>query len=339
LKIASDIDERLPERVIGDAARLRQVLLNLAGNAIKFTETGGVSVVVEPGAGSGEIVLAVRDTGIGIPDNEQSRIFNEFEQADGGANRKFGGAGLGLAISQRIVDRMGGRIKVESAPGEGATFRVIVALPSAAGGPPQPAPLAALDGAAVLIVSAPGAIEAELLTRRLRRWGAHPVRTEASPAGSPRSKGPWHAVLVDHAIGAEAATSVVGAIGETIKRRIVLIGPSDRPSLAALRQAGFTDYLVKPVRAASLRARLATDPAAPQTVIAPASGPPQPADGRRLAQRALSVLIAEDNAINGLLAHALLDRLGHQATLVNDGEAAFERWRMAETDGTPFDLR
>jgi DNA-binding response OmpR family regulator len=109
----------------------------------------------------------------------------------------------------------------------------------------------------VLIVSAPGAIEAELLTRRLGRWGAHAVQTQASHAGMLMSQRRWHAVLVDHAIGAAAATNIVSAIGQTVERRIVLITPSDRPALAALREAGFTDYLVKPVRDASLRARLA----------------------------------------------------------------------------------
>src|SRR6185312_5515740 len=131
LEIASDVDERLPERVIGDATRLRQVLLNLAGNAIKFTETGGVGIVVEAGLNSGEIVFEVRDSGIGIAPGQQARIFHEFEQADGGSARKFGGTGLGLAISRRIVERMGGRIEVESAPGEGSKFRAIVPLPRA----------------------------------------------------------------------------------------------------------------------------------------------------------------------------------------------------------------
>ena len=125
LEIASDVDERLPERVIGDATRLRQVLLNLAGNAIKFTETGGVGVIVEAGPPRGEIVFEVRDTGIGIAPEQQARIFHEFEQADGGSARKFGGTGLGLAISRRIVERMGGRIEVESTPGEGSSFRAV----------------------------------------------------------------------------------------------------------------------------------------------------------------------------------------------------------------------
>ena len=118
LEVAADLDEHLPARVIGDATRLRQVLLNLAGNAIKFTETGGVSVVVEAGF-PGDIVFEVRDTGIGIAPAQQARIFHEFEQVDGGLARQFGGTGLGLAISRRIVERMGGRIEVDSEAGRG----------------------------------------------------------------------------------------------------------------------------------------------------------------------------------------------------------------------------
>ena len=123
LEICCYVDERLPARVIGDAARLRQVLFNLAGNAIKFTERGGVSIIVEPGEQAEAIAISVRDTGIGISPDDQARIFLEFEQADGSSTRKFGGTGLGLAISKRIVESMGGSIAVDSAPGEGAEFR------------------------------------------------------------------------------------------------------------------------------------------------------------------------------------------------------------------------
>src|SRR3954464_9047450 len=132
LEIASSIDERLPGTVIGDAARLRQVLLNLAGNAVKFTETGGVAVAVEPGVTENEICFAVRDTGIGIAPEAQARVFEEFEQADGGMTRKFGGTGLGLAISRRIVERMGGTITLQSVPGQGSTFQFSIGLPRAA---------------------------------------------------------------------------------------------------------------------------------------------------------------------------------------------------------------
>ncbi len=130
LEIAASIDERVGE-VVGDLARLRQVLLNLAGNAVKFTEHGGVALIVAPGAAPGEISFLVRDTGIGIAPEAQERIFEEFEQADGGTTRRFGGSGLGLAISRRIVERMGGSIAVESAPGQGARFGFTVVLPRA----------------------------------------------------------------------------------------------------------------------------------------------------------------------------------------------------------------
>src|SRR3981189_3846218 len=114
--------------VVGDSARRRQVLLNLAGNAIKFTATGGVALIVEPGIWPNEIAFLVRDTGIGIAREAQSRIFREFEQADDGIARSYGGTGLGLSISERIVRRMGGRITLESKPGEGSTFEVSIPL-------------------------------------------------------------------------------------------------------------------------------------------------------------------------------------------------------------------
>src|SRR5882724_10577164 len=128
LEIAAYVDERLPMEVIGDSARLRQVLLNLAGNAIKFTATGGVALIVEPGIWPNEISFLVRDTGIGIAPEAQQRIFREFEQADERIARSYGGTGLGLSICERIVKRMGGRITLESQPGVGSTFEVSIPL-------------------------------------------------------------------------------------------------------------------------------------------------------------------------------------------------------------------
>ena len=133
IEIAAYVDERLPLEVIGDAARLRQVLLNLAGNAIKFTSHGGVALIVEPGSGPNEISFLVRDTGIGIAPEARARIFRDFEQADEGIARSYGGTGLGLSISERIVKRMGGRITLESTPGAGSTFEVSVPLTAVEG--------------------------------------------------------------------------------------------------------------------------------------------------------------------------------------------------------------
>src|SRR5262249_53084769 len=198
LEIASYVDERLPLETIGDAARLRQVLLNLAGNAIKFTAKGGVALIVEPGIWPNEISFLVRDTGIGIAPEAQSRIFREFEQADERVARTYGGTGLGLAISDRIVKRMGGRITLESEPGRGSTFEVsIPLLASAAGSGSFPSP--DLTGKSVLLVAADG-IEASLIARRLERWGGQTcLVTDAGAALALLPERAWHAVLIDRA--------------------------------------------------------------------------------------------------------------------------------------------
>src|SRR5581483_1693893 len=130
LEIAAYVDERLPAQVVGDMARLRQVLLNVAGNAIKFTEHGGVALLAEPGLATDEIVFTVRDTGIGIAPEAREKIFREFEQADDRTARNYGGTGLGLSISERLVRRMGGRITLDSTLNVGSTFEVTLRLPA-----------------------------------------------------------------------------------------------------------------------------------------------------------------------------------------------------------------
>jgi CheY-like chemotaxis protein len=312
------------------------VLLNLAGNAIKFTETGGVSIIVEPGIWPGEIEFQVRDTGIGILPEQQQRIFLEFEQADSGADRKYTGSGLGLAISKRIVERMQGRISVESVPGHGATFQVSLPLVAAEG---VEAPLTAPDMAdmAVLLV-APSAIEASLVARRLTRWGAKTcVVSDAEVAVAVFPEQVWDAILIDHALGAEQVERLMRSVGKSIARRIVLVTPASRHELAAMRDAGFTGYLVKPVRAASLAARLHGDAAwrgAEQAELEEVAAPrtaPELGGG-------LSVLVGEDNEINALLARALLLKLGHRPTIAGSGAATIESWLAARAAGTPYDL-
>jgi PAS domain S-box-containing protein len=338
IEIATYVDERLPQLVVGDAARLRQVLLNLAGNAIKFTEKGGVAVLIEPGIWPDEIQLAVRDTGIGIAAEAQARIFREFEQADSGATRRYGGTGLGLAITRRIVERMDGRIALDSTPGTGSTFTVTVPLPAAADCPPAPFAPPQLAGANVLIV-APNAVEADLVARRLGRWGAATaVVPDATVATALLPERHWDAVLIDHGIGGDAAQTLAHTIGTSVERRIVLITPGDRHELTALQAAGFTGYLVKPVRAASLAARFAAEtqpferePAADETPEAPLV----PAAG---ASSGLAILVAEDNDINALLARALLVKLGHRPTIARNGAMAVESWLAAQVSGVPYDL-
>jgi len=340
LEIACYVEDTVPRTVMGDPARLRQVLLNLAGNAVKFTEHGGVAIIVEPGNQPDEVRFRVRDTGIGIAPAEQDRIFLEFEQADGGSGRKFGGTGLGLAISKRLVERMGGCIALESALDAGSTFSVTLPLPrSDAGEQPTTVP-PALAGSDVLIV-APGETAASLVARRLMAWGARtclvPDEQVASALLPERA---WSAVLVDHALGSEACERLARATAD-IPRRIVLITPAERHALEALKNAGFTGYLVKPVRAASLAARMTADEdgferagADAGEIAETAAAAAAPGRGRS----ALAILVAEDNEINALLALSLLTRLGHRPTMAATGDAAVDAWTAAHEAGTRFDL-
>ncbi|HEY1979707.1 MAG TPA: ATP-binding protein [Xanthobacteraceae bacterium] len=335
LEICGYVDERLPERVIGDAERLRQVLFNLVGNAIKFTERGGVSIIVEPGQGSEQtanhIAIVVRDTGIGIAEKDQARIFQEFEQADGSSTQQYGGIGLGLTISKRIVERMEGAIAVESAPGHGSAFRINVPLPRADGDDALPLAVPDLTGNDILIV-APAAIEASLLARRLQRWGAHTtIVPDERVAAALFPEQAWSAVLADHALGTPASAAVM-RFAAAIPRRIVMVTPAMRHELGALKDAGFTGYLIKPVRAASLAARFSTDEFESDTAMEISEAP-----SARLAGNGLSILVAEDNEINALLARALLVKLGHRPTMAGTGDAAIECWRAARAAGMPFD--
>jgi PAS domain S-box-containing protein len=334
LEICAYVDERLPAYVTGDATRLRQVLFNLAGNAIKFTETGGVSIIVEPGDGGDNIVFAVRDSGIGIASNDTARIFLEFEQANTDAAREFSGIGLGLTISKRIVERMGGAIAIDSAAGQGSTFRVTVALPRVGETGETVEPTFAvpdLAGEAILIV-APAAIEASLLARRLQRWGAHTtIVPDEQVAAALLPEQPWRTILADHALGTVACGALM-RLGAAIPRRLVLVTPAQRAELAALKDSGFTGYLIKPVRAVSLAARFAGDDAFEIAAVEPSAALSITPSGGRL-----SILVAEDNEINALLARALLLKLGHRPIMAASGSAAVECWRAARAAGVPFD--
>ena len=339
LEIASYVDERLPLDVVGDAARLRQVLLNLAGNAIKFTASGGVALIVEPGVVPNEINFLVRDTGIGIPPEAQSRIFREFEQADGRVARTYGGTGLGLAISERIVKRMGGRITLESEPGRGSTFEISVPLQPAETSSGQTAFASPdLAGESILLVARQG-IEASLIARRLERWGAQTCTvSDADVAEVLLPERDWHALLIDQALGSEVVERLANAARAHAPQRLVLLTPAARHERQL--SAALTGYLVKPLRAASLAARLSLTP----EVTAPDLAPEPPEESSEAttapasATRGLSILVAEDNEINALLMRSLLTKLGHRVVIATHGEAALESWLAARSAGTPYDL-
>jgi PAS domain S-box-containing protein len=350
LEIAAYVDERLPMEVVGDAARLRQVLLNLAGNAIKFTATGGVALIVEPGIRSGEISFLVRDTGIGIAPEAQQRIFREFEQADEGTARHYGGTGLGLSISERIVKRMGGRITLESRLGTGSTFEVSIPLGAVAdgqgsqgsqGNAPKAFVAPDLAGRSIMLV-APQTVESSLTARRLERWGAQTCTiADIAVAEALLPERSWHTILIDRALGTAEVERLAEAAIPHAARRIVTFTPAMRHEVGPSSTA-FTGYLVKPLRAASLAARLTLP-----EILAPelagddaAFGPelvPSETPALKLPPK-LSVLVAEDNEINALLMRSLLVRLGHRVVITTNGEQALESWQAAEAAGAPYDL-
>ncbi|MCK1739922.1 response regulator [Bradyrhizobium sp. 139] len=333
LEIAAYVDECLPLEVVGDAARLRQVLLNLAGNAIKFTASGSVALIVEPGIWPNEISFLVRDTGIGIAPEARTRIFREFEQADERVARTYGGTGLGLPISDRIVKRMGGRISLTSEPGKGSTFEVAIPLaPPQAGAGQTAFPSPDLTGKSILLIA--DGIEASLIARRLQRWGGQTCMiSDAAVAEALLPERSWHAVLIDRALGPAIADRLGEAARTHASQRLVLLTSSSRHEKIS---AAFTGFLIKPLRAASLAARLALTP----EIVAPDLAPEPPVErtANAMPAKGLSILVAEDNEINALLMRSLLTKLGHRVVIAVHGEAALESWLAAASAGTPYDL-
>jgi CheY-like chemotaxis protein len=272
----------------------------------------------------------VRDTGVGIAADAQARIFGEFEQGDGEVWRRFGGSGLGLAICRRLVERMGGAIGITSTPGAGATFAFTVPLTAVGEDQAVESAIPDFAGMRVLIVS-PGPFEGALLAQRLRDWGAEAcVATDAAIASACVAAEAWNVLLVDLALGLPAASSLAASACK-IERRIVLLAPSARHELAGLTAAGFTDYLIRPVRTASLAARLRADPTDAAADAREALAGLERPEG-------LSILIAEDNEINALLTRTLLTKLGHRPTLVTGGEAAVTAWQAARGTAAPYGL-
>ena len=327
IEIGAFVADAAARRYIGDRIRLRQILLNLVGNAIKFTEAGGVSIAIE--IVEGTLTFRVTDTGIGIAPQMQARIFDEFEQAEAGAGRHFGGTGLGLAITKRLVAAMGGDIRIESATGSGSIFECAIPLPPAEAG----AAVRTADFAetAVLIV-APGPVEGPLLARQLRDWQASvSIAVTEAAAATLLAEGSWDAVIVDSAMGSATVERIGAAARRAQSRVIVLVTPRDRDDIPAHRHAGFA-YLVKPVRAGSLAAQLKESRPAAEAAppLVPGRHPPP-------APR-LAILVAEDNEINASLTRHLLARLGHRAVMAATGTEAFAAFVAAQSTGAPFDL-
>ncbi len=319
--IAPDV----PEQITADPGRLRQVLLNVAGNAVKFTESGGVLVSVElrRTAEVSRLEFSISDTGPGLRAEEVARIFDEFEQADGTSTRKHGGAGLGLSISRRIVEAMRGSITAHGTPDRGSEFRVSI---------PVTEPVertidrtAALRDISAIIISR-NLMEAEALARSITAHGGHAsiARTveEAARAAGERPD-PYNVVMLDAAMEKSDGRLLrrLGNAGVECERAITLIAPPDRGRLAEYRASGYDTFLVRPVRGETLLRILLQNPEA-----IPESRERNEAERRSSedARGRLSVLVAEDNGINALLARSVLEKAGHRVEIVGNGRAAVE---------------
>ncbi len=332
LELIYQIEPLVPAVVEGDVTRLRQVLVNLLSNAVKFTDRGEVVVTVSSGDPAGELFplrFAVRDTGIGIPEDRRHRLFQSFSQVDASTTRTHGGTGLGLAISARLAQAMDGSLTVESTPGVGSTFVLEATLPRGSGALDllKVTP-AELPGKAALIVD-DNPTNRRILRSQLEAWGMT-VEEEEDPQQSIQSAAlrtrPFDVVLLDMHMpnldGVGVATVLRRLEGWSDVPLILLTSLGQRPAETdALRLV----HLTKPVKALTLRTTLAH--ALGASVAAPAEGR-TPHDVPRL-----RVLVAEDNVVNQKVATLLLNRLGQQARIVSNGAEA-----LAAVTAERFDL-
>ena len=334
LEIATSVATDVPTKLIGDAARLRQVLINLAGNAVKFTAQGGIGlrVTILP---QGAIRFAVTDTGPGVAPERQAQIFEDFEQGDGSASRHHEGTGLGLAISKRIVEHMGGRIALDHSSPRGSVFSITIPM-KAVEEPEVTSDVAGLKGRRALIVGQ-SPFEAPYLGERLAAAGAEAIRAEGADAAIAilqQSPAP-DIVIVDCALGEEATHRLSAAAREAgVARSLVLFSPFERRAFGQSSLKGYDGWLVKPVRSGSLIARLVggRDGAPDAAQVDDRATAPAPRPGLR-------VLVAEDNEINALLARKHLERLGAVVERAHDGVETAEMAHESMTGKRPgYDL-
>jgi signal transduction histidine kinase/ligand-binding sensor domain-containing protein/DNA-binding response OmpR family regulator len=348
LELIVDVAPDVADQVIGDRHRLAQVLINLLGNAIKFTERGDVTLSVtrvEGTEATAAFRFAVRDTGIGIRDSEQARIFEPFLQADGSTTRKYGGTGLGLSISTRLVKLMGGRLAVDSQEGHGSTFHFTIPLAIA---PAQESgsPIAAVDlrGLRVLIVD-DNATNRALLLGFLSQAQTSPTAVDnghtalATLEDASRRQDPFAVVLLDARMPGLDGFAVAERIHQnpaTSGATVMMLTSDDRAGDATrCRELGVTRYLIKPIMQAELLSSLRSAIAAtPQNL---SKTLPRPAVA--VTPGKLRVLVAEDTPVNQMLAAALLKREGHAVTIVGDGRAAVAAATAGHFDAILMDVQ
>ncbi len=346
LELTYGVDETTPRLIVSDAGRLRQILVNLLANAIKFTPAGEVAVTVSARVAEGsrrEIHFAVRDTGIGIPAERFDRLFKVFSQVDASTTRRYGGTGLGLAICKRLAELAGGRIWAESEPGKGSTFHFTImadevdapAHSTREGQPPE------LIGKRVLIVD-DNRNNRLLLKLQTERWGMLARETDSPTlALAWISQGdPFDVVLLDYQMpemdGCALASAIRAERGAQSPVLILLssVGQSVTTEHAG---AGFATVLSKPLKLSHLHDRLVETVGAAPEPMASASEPAGVEASAAMAP--LRILLAEDNEINQNVAIRLLERLGHRAEIASDGREALARLELAAYDVVLMDVQ
>jgi two-component system, sensor histidine kinase and response regulator len=344
LELVYDVQPDVPEALLGDPGRIRQILINLVGNAIKFTEHGEIFVNVEEQSQEPDTTylhFAVKDTGVGIPAEKQQKIFEAFSQADGSMARKYGGTGLGLTICTRLVEMMGGDIWVESQPGQGSTFHFTARLavqntPSAR---PAPLPPEELRNLPVLVVD-DNFTNRRVLQGMLSRWGMRPTAVEGGRSALQaleiaKSTGrPFPLILLDGQMPemdgftlAEHIQKDPELVGATI---MMLTSAGHLGDAARCRELGISAYLVKPIRQSELLDAICQIlQKAPQKETVPLITRHTLREGKNRSR----VLLAEDNVVNQTLAVRLLEKRGYTVLVVGDGRAA-----LAALEKNSFDV-
>jgi PAS domain S-box-containing protein len=353
LELLCNVAPDTPDALIGDAGRLRQVLINLVGNAIKFTQAGEVQVDVSLLGHTGddvELRLAVRDTGIGIPVDKQASIFRAFEQEDMSTTRRYGGTGLGLTIAASLVGMMGGSIVVDSVPGRGSTFSFNVHL----GWREQSAVVPPLDGDALtdlrVLVVDDNAANREILEQWLRGWRMDPTAVSDGLAAmdalwhAVASRQPYALILLDARMPDTDGLSLAAKIrdrAELAGTRIILLTSGDRPNdVKRLRELRVEAQLLKPVPQEELLATIhdvMTRPAGAFGRVEPASIQVV-SEAAQVSGLPLRVLVAEDNPFNSQLLQQLLASRGHAVRVAQDGRAALDYAKSGAFDLLLLDL-
>jgi signal transduction histidine kinase/DNA-binding response OmpR family regulator len=347
LELLVDIDPAVPSTLVGDPLRLRQILVNLVGNAIKFTEHGHVLVTIgaEPDDDTGMLRFSVADTGMGIAPEHHEAIFEAFSQADGSTTRKFGGTGLGLAISSTLVSMMSGRMWVESAPGEGSTFSFTARF--GVGPDAQVLRDRRLPPGLRALVVDDNPVNRRILLEQLTRWNVSPIVVASGRealdvlADLAKKNERVDVIVLDVHMPEMDGFELAREIGKRpgVRAPIMMLTSSGRFDDANLcDELGIVACLTKPVASFDLHAAICSvlvrEPAASRTPTPAETQPPEPP---KVSPR--KVLLAEDNVVNQRVAVGLLSRRGHQVTVVTNGEEAIDALARERFDIVLMDLQ